>query len=324
VLALIEYVRVRWQTTTAFTAAQELQFRLFRLTGYTAAHTGGTAATLTTPNLKKRVSDPASAVGDIRIGHDRRAHRRHAHARRRIAGDVRGLFATRRRAEQSEFDDRWDCSSERGQIILAQNEGLHRPERDPDGRRRRWAPCRRRRLGGGLPMTRLSGRSAIPNIMAAIGAAIWAIQDGEVLRDPGVPRAARAGSRVHGRRAARAIGRRPRGRGRVQTAARVSGRRAVVPIMGAIMHRTETDMRISGGTTVTGIAEGPSMKRWRIPTSARSCSTSTRRADPSTASPSSRPKIFKARGKGEGDHRDRQRARAQRGVLDRDQRPIAS
>lgn len=123
-LALIEYVRVRWQTTTAFTAAQELQFKLIRATAYSASHTGGTAATLTTPNLKKRVSDPVSAVTDIR---------------RATTGDLtagthvldaealatfEGISQLGASPNMPNFDDRWDCSSERGPFILAQNEGF--------------------------------------------------------------------------------------------------------------------------------------------------------------------------------------------------------
>jgi hypothetical protein len=67
-IACIHRIKLRWQTTTAFTAAQEMGFRIFRLTGYSAAHTGGTAATLTAPNLKKATRFPVSALADARIG----------------------------------------------------------------------------------------------------------------------------------------------------------------------------------------------------------------------------------------------------------------
>jgi len=66
--AVVQRIKLRWQTTVPFTTAQELAFRVFRLTGYTAAHTTGTAATLTAPNLKKATRLAASAVNDIRIG----------------------------------------------------------------------------------------------------------------------------------------------------------------------------------------------------------------------------------------------------------------
>jgi hypothetical protein len=123
-LALIDYVRVRWQTTTAFTAAQELQFRLFRATGYSAAHTGGTAATLTTPNLKKRVSDLASAVSDIRIGSTGALTAGTHTLDAESLATFEGFSQLGAAPNNPNFDDRWDCSSERGQFILAQNEGF--------------------------------------------------------------------------------------------------------------------------------------------------------------------------------------------------------
>lgn len=66
--ALIQRIKIRWQTTTAFTTAQEISFRIFRLTGYTVGHTTGSAAVLTAPNLKKATRHPASALTDARIG----------------------------------------------------------------------------------------------------------------------------------------------------------------------------------------------------------------------------------------------------------------
>lgn len=48
----ISSIRVKRQIIVGFTAAQEVATALYRLTGYTASHTGGTAATLTSPNCK--------------------------------------------------------------------------------------------------------------------------------------------------------------------------------------------------------------------------------------------------------------------------------
>jgi hypothetical protein len=39
----VTYLRIFWQTLTGFTSAQEVAFAAFKLTGYSAAHTGGTA-----------------------------------------------------------------------------------------------------------------------------------------------------------------------------------------------------------------------------------------------------------------------------------------
>lgn len=55
-LAIIQRIRARWFTNAGFTAAQLIGLSMYRVTGYTAAHTGGTAATLTTPMAKKRTS----------------------------------------------------------------------------------------------------------------------------------------------------------------------------------------------------------------------------------------------------------------------------
>jgi hypothetical protein len=51
--AVIKRLRATWFTVAGFTAAQEVQLQLFKLTGYTAAHTGGTAIT---PDKKQRSS----------------------------------------------------------------------------------------------------------------------------------------------------------------------------------------------------------------------------------------------------------------------------
>lgn len=54
--------RLRWQTRTAFTAAQELAFKLFKLDSYTVTHTGGTAVNKGHPALCKEESYPATLV----------------------------------------------------------------------------------------------------------------------------------------------------------------------------------------------------------------------------------------------------------------------
>lgn len=124
VQAWIEYVRVRWQTTTVFTAAQELQFKLLRATGYSAAHTGGTAATLTTPNLKKRVADSATAMADIRIGAtDALTAGTHTLAAEALA-TFEGYSQLGAAPNVPNFDDRWTPGDEGCPLVLAQNEGF--------------------------------------------------------------------------------------------------------------------------------------------------------------------------------------------------------
>jgi hypothetical protein len=60
----IARLRVRFNPTTAFGAAQALALALFKLTGYSAAHTGGTAIT----PAKRVTSSTVAAVGAARIG----------------------------------------------------------------------------------------------------------------------------------------------------------------------------------------------------------------------------------------------------------------
>jgi hypothetical protein len=60
-------ILVTRQLLAGFTAAQELATALYRLTGYTASHTGGTAATLTSPNCKKDTSGADTKVTQIMI-----------------------------------------------------------------------------------------------------------------------------------------------------------------------------------------------------------------------------------------------------------------
>ena len=67
--AVINRIQCKWWTTTGFTAAQEVGMGLIMARSYTAAHTGGTAATLTTNNGKKNVDHLTIPTDfDFRIG----------------------------------------------------------------------------------------------------------------------------------------------------------------------------------------------------------------------------------------------------------------
>jgi len=59
---------VKLRTITGFTAAQELGFDIYRMTGYSVAHSGGTAMTLTGENLRKYGTQNTTQMADIRIG----------------------------------------------------------------------------------------------------------------------------------------------------------------------------------------------------------------------------------------------------------------
>lgn len=69
-LFLLKYIRLRWQTTTAFTAAQEMLFKAIRASGYTAAHTGGTQIAVSGQAFKARTAHPATAIAanDLSVG----------------------------------------------------------------------------------------------------------------------------------------------------------------------------------------------------------------------------------------------------------------
>ena len=68
-LAVVWAIRVRFQALTLFTAATLTDFGFDAFTGrtFTAAHTGGTAATITGNSMKLRASMGTTLVNDIRI-----------------------------------------------------------------------------------------------------------------------------------------------------------------------------------------------------------------------------------------------------------------
>ena len=68
-LAVLTFMRLKMQTITGFTAAQEVGFDVTIARSYSASHAGGTALSAAgAGGFKKRASYPTSAVGDIRIG----------------------------------------------------------------------------------------------------------------------------------------------------------------------------------------------------------------------------------------------------------------
>ncbi len=61
-LAVVTRLRARWFTIAGFTAAQEVGFDLYKLTGYTVAHSGSTALA---PQKKNAVFPTAIMTGQI-------------------------------------------------------------------------------------------------------------------------------------------------------------------------------------------------------------------------------------------------------------------
>lgn len=66
-LAIVTFFRARWVTVAGFTAAQEVGLELFVTRSYTAAHTGGTATTLTGNSMKKANAYGTTTFADMRI-----------------------------------------------------------------------------------------------------------------------------------------------------------------------------------------------------------------------------------------------------------------
>lgn len=64
-VALIQRFRARWFTVAGFTAAQEVSLSLFKLTAFTALHTGGTGAAALTPSKKRTASVASLMTGRI-------------------------------------------------------------------------------------------------------------------------------------------------------------------------------------------------------------------------------------------------------------------
>lgn len=62
VSAVLQRFRATWYTIAGFTAAQEVGFDLYKLTAYTAAHTGGNAVT---PTKKRAAFAAATMTGRI-------------------------------------------------------------------------------------------------------------------------------------------------------------------------------------------------------------------------------------------------------------------
>lgn len=66
---VVNRIHAKWWTTTGFTTAQEVGIDLIMARSYTAAHTGGTAVTLTTNNGKKNAAHATISTDlDFRIG----------------------------------------------------------------------------------------------------------------------------------------------------------------------------------------------------------------------------------------------------------------
>lgn len=119
--AVIQRLRARWYTIAGFTAAQEVGLDLFRMTAYTAAHTGGNALT---PS-PKRASVPASLMtGRISTTGDLTAGTQTIDTDP-IAGGVFSELAAAATVPKGAFEIYLSTEDlDRYPIVLAPNEGL--------------------------------------------------------------------------------------------------------------------------------------------------------------------------------------------------------
>jgi len=125
-LAMIHYFAMRWRTIAGFTAAQEMALDAFRLTGYTASHSSGTPITLTSPNLKKRISDPATQFTDLRIGAAAALTAgTHTLDTEPFLSDAFAELAAAATVHKGRFDAIFDGTNTQDHpLVLAQNEGI--------------------------------------------------------------------------------------------------------------------------------------------------------------------------------------------------------
>lgn len=66
-IAVIRALRLRWNQQVAFAAPQEMGFALFKLSAYSAQHTGGLGFT-PSQSMRKNSLGPTSVVANISIG----------------------------------------------------------------------------------------------------------------------------------------------------------------------------------------------------------------------------------------------------------------
>lgn len=123
----VQRIVAKWRTITGFTAAQEVGMDLYRLTSYSAAHTGGTAATLVAPNLKKRQSFAVTALNDARIATTAALTAgTHVLDAMPMAADCFSELATGAAVPKGSFNMVWEANMDYGggPLILAAQEGF--------------------------------------------------------------------------------------------------------------------------------------------------------------------------------------------------------
>lgn len=128
---VVDRFMARWFGTTGATAQQVVGLQLFRATAYTASHTGGTAATVTTTNGKKNTAHltiPPIATGvglDLRIGTTGALTAgTHTLDAQPLAANGVTELAVSAAVPLAKFDMEFAPTPSSGKLVLAQDEGL--------------------------------------------------------------------------------------------------------------------------------------------------------------------------------------------------------
>ncbi len=122
---LVNRIYCRWWTTTGFTSAQEIGMGLVMARSYTASHTGGTAATITTGNGKKNTDYLTLSDIDFRIG-DTAALTAGTHTldAQNFADNGSQELADGASVVKKTFELEYNPPVGAGPIVLSQNEGF--------------------------------------------------------------------------------------------------------------------------------------------------------------------------------------------------------
>lgn len=126
---LIHNIETKWRTIAGFTAAQEMALDVIGASGYSASHTAGTPAVLTSPTGKKRSDFTTLVMGtdlDARIGTTAALTAgTHTLGTQQLQQDQFAELAAGATVPKGRLDMAWEANeNEGGAIQLLTNEGL--------------------------------------------------------------------------------------------------------------------------------------------------------------------------------------------------------
>jgi hypothetical protein len=127
-IAKVHRISIAVRTVTGFTAAQEFQMGLWKLTGYSASHTAQTAITLTGSELKKDTGENVTLLTDARIaGAAALTAGTHTFAASPIATDGFSELAAAATVPKGRFDFGFNMNEDAetaGPLVFRTNEGF--------------------------------------------------------------------------------------------------------------------------------------------------------------------------------------------------------